>query len=273
MKINTLKIYSDFISDLKVSESSIIEEIENYRKSKEYLLEKIAFYKHYIDNFTNVDYSQIDTLTKPIPDKAIRILTGQIGFDVNTLKRTLNIIVEINKSLTKLEKELNDVRNSIIEKDLFKDIIYKFNNKISDEIVYKGYAWFLGFNMGSIRIKKVLCDKRIKKRIDWGKSNKKKAEILSRGGLPFKVLERNTQGEVILTNEGEHWFEYHTNAVDYLWHWHKKRVNVKNAAYFKFRPTYYNNTINDGKIGNVNKLKHLVTTDSELLKNFFEYGT
>lgn len=270
MKVTVGHIVEQYNSALKADEEAINGEIKSYNTSKDYVLEKISHFKNYIETFTNINYNQISTLNRAIPEKSIRLLTGQIGFDPNTLRRSLNVIVEINKQLEKLEEELNEVKASILTNEISKEILYKFNEKLSNEIVMKGYTFALGFQMGNIRIKKVRCDRRVKKRIDWGATNKKKAEIIASGGLPYKVEERNEAGEITKDNGGIPYFVYHTNDFDYLWHWNKKRVTVLNSAYYKFRPTYYNNTVTGGTLGNVNKLKQLVTTDSPLLKNFFE---
>jgi hypothetical protein len=131
--------------------------------------------------------------------------------------------------------------------------------------------------MGHLRIKKVnaLFNKdgslRVKKRINWNQSNIKKAEIIARGGTPFKVLER--EGRVITkTNGGEMWYCYFENEWDYMWHWYKGECFNLNSPYYKFKPTIHNNTSRkeDSRMGNVNKLKQLVTSNSPLLENFTE---
>lgn len=268
MKIGTTEIYNDYSKNTFQAKNGLINDIERYEATKSYFKDKLIPYKHYIDNFTNIDYNGLDTLDKPIPDKAIRTFTGSIGISIEALKLTVNGIVEVNKVLNKYKRELNILEQSDIDKELFKEIIYRFNTKISDEVIYKGYVFRPGFGIGNTRIKKVKTDLRVKKRINWNESNKLKKDIIARGGLPFAVTERDELGKPTANNGGEMWFVYFETMFDYLWHWGKKHANALNIAYYKFRPTKYNNTSKAGKLGNVNKLKQLVTANSPLLDNF-----
>lgn len=274
MKIGTGEIYNEFNSTMYESKIALISDIESLEKSKEYLLDKLVPFRHYIYNFTNIDYDEIRNLSSPIPDRSIKIFTSSIGLNLDSLKNTISTIVEVNKTLNKHNKELNLINDSEMDKELFKEIIYRFNTKISDEIIYKGYIFRPGFGIGNTRIKKVKTDTRIKKRINWDESNKLKKEIIAKGGIPFKVIERDELGKAISNNGGEMWFVYFNTMFDYLWHWGKKTANAINIPYYKFRPTKYNNISKGGKLGNVNKLKQLVTANSPLLDNFLEiHGT
>lgn len=276
MKINTDIIYREYLAKLNNRKADLVIEKENYNKSKDYLFSKIEEYKHYIDNFTNLVFKDLKELDRLVAEKSLIHLVNIQGLDVNTLRRTINVIVVINKSLCKIEEELKIIENSLISNKIFKIIIYSFNDKISDEIVNTGYALRLGSGLGLIRIKKVdaIHNKdgslRTKKRINWNESNKKKAEIIERGGIPYQVLTRGEDRKILTHNDGEDWFVYFNNRYDYLWHWNKNRCLVLNSPYYKFRPTIYNNTSKDGKLGNVNKLKQLVTSNSPLLNNFAE---
>ncbi len=269
MKIGTTEIYDQYNNAIYESKNALVNDVQSYERTKEYLLERLVPYKHYIDNFTNIDYDGIKILDKPIPDKAIRTFTNSIGLSIDALKVIISNVTGVNKNLNKANAELELVQKSGMEKELFKEIIYRFNTKISDEIIYKGYIFRPGFGIGNTRIKKVRTDTRVKLRINWDESNKLKKEILSRGGLPFKVTERDELGKAIANNGGEKWFVYFHTDFDYLWHWGKKTAKAINIPYYKFRPTKYNNTSKGGKLGNVNKLKQLVTADSPLLNNFF----
>lgn len=275
MKITTQDIYNDFILDLKSKRLIVLEEKSNYESSKKYLVNKILKLKHYLDNFTNIKCEDIESLDRFISEKSVVNLTNISSINVDDIRRNINIIVEINKSINKLQKELNQIEVDIIAYKVFKEITYKFNCKISDEIVYKGYALNLGYGLGHIRVKKINCflnkdgSPRTKKRINWGESNKLKKEIIEKEGLPYKVTERNER-KIIADNGGIPWFVYFNNEWDYLWYWYKGTCMILNTPYYKFRPTTYNNTSRNDGLGNVNKLKQLVTAGSELLSNFTE---
>lgn len=269
MKIGTTEIYNEYNNAIYETRTALNNDITNLEKSKAYYLDKLVPFKHYIDNFTNIDYEALKDLDKVVPERAIKSFTHAVGLNIDTLKNTVNGIAAINKTLNKSNAELSLVEGSEMEKELFKEIIYRFNTKISDEIIYKGYVFRPGFGIGNTRIKKVRTDTRVKKRINWDESNKLKKVIIARGGIPYKVTERDELGKIVADNGGEKWFVYFHTDFDYLWHWGKKTATAINIPYFKFRPTKYNNTCKGGKLGNVNKLKQLVTADSPLLNNFF----
>lgn len=270
MKIGTSEIYNEFSNSIYENRVAVTNDINNYEKTKEYFLSKLVPFKHYIHNFTNIDYDSIAELTQHIPSKSIKSFTNLAGLNLDILKATISGIVEVNKSLIKMRKELESINDSEMDKDLFKEIIYRFNTKISDEIL-KGYIFRPGHGIGNIRIKKVRTDNRKKKRVNWNESNKLKAKIIAEGGLPFKVTERDAEGKPIANNGGVKWLVYFDTLVDYLWHWGKKTANSLNVPYYKFSPTQYNNTKNGGKLGNINRLKQMVTNNSPLLNNFFIY--
>lgn len=268
MKVGLKEIYTRYNTRLKERRSALLLDKEKYEDSKQYLLDKLEDCKHYIRTFTNIDYKHIKDADRCISERSLVRLAELQGVDINSIRRTINIIVQINKQLSAINEELSEIEDYIVDEELFRDIICSFNDLVSDAIVYEGYKFKLGGGLGVLKIKEVLCDTRVKKRVNWGESNKKKQEILSRGGTPFKVTERDESGKPIADNGGEHWIIFWTITRDYLWHWSKNRNIVHNSAYYRFDPTLYNNTSKGGTIGNVNKLAHLKQTNSPLLANF-----
>ncbi len=275
MRINTKDIYDEFISELKSRRKILKEEVSDYNNSKDYLLNKIKQYKHYIENFTNIRYEDICNLNRLIAEKSVINLANIAGINVNDIRRNINIIVEINKSISKLQSEINQIEANMIGYIVFKEVTYKFNCKLSDEIVYKGYVLNIGYSLGHIRIKKINCflnrdgSQRTKRRINWNESNKLKKEIELNGEVPYKVTKREGR-KIIEDNGGIPWFVYFNNEWDYLWHWYKGTCSVLNTPYYKFRPTIYNNSSRYDGMGNVNKLSQLKTSNSPLLANFTE---
>lgn len=268
MKIGTGDIFFRYNYQKKEKRMELLSDKEGYENTKKYLLDKIATIEHYIRSFTNIEYRDIANLNRCITEKSLIRLVDLEGVNIDSIRRSLNMIVQINKELSKIEDKINKLGPNTVDEDCFRNVIAKFNNEISDEIVYKGYTFKIGCGLGVVRIRKVLTDKRIKKRINWNESNKKKKEILARGGIPYKVLVRDEEGNILEDNGGEYWHVYFTGAFDYLWYWSKNRNIMLNSAYYKFRPTIYNNTSKGGGLGNVNKLSHLKTSESELLKNY-----
>lgn len=268
MKVGLKEIYKNYDRELKERKLSLTTERTNYLKTKNYLLESLKEFKYYIKTFTNIEYDSIGQLNKCISEKHLSRMSELPDAKVDGIRRAINVIVEINRCLNKLEEDLIEVNECIIGEELFRDIICTFNNNISDEIVYHGYTFKLGLGLGIIKIKRVLCNTRTKKRINWGESNKCKKELILQGKTPFKVLERDGNRKPVRDNGGEHWMIFWNDDHDYIWHWSKNRNIVHNSAYYKFSPTLYNNTSKGGKLGNINKLAELKRTNSPLLANY-----
>lgn len=268
MKIGLSDTFNKYNTGLKERKAELTADKESYEKTKAYLLEKLEDCHHYIRYFTNIDYKGIKDADRCISERSVSRLVDLQGVSVDSIRRAINVIVQINRNLAKINEELKEINEYIVDEEMYREIVGSFNNQVSDAIVFEGYSFKLGLGLGVLKIKRVLCDTRIKKRVNWGDSNKKKQEILLRGGTPFKVVERDENGVPTKDNGGEHWMIYWNNRYDYLWHWSKNRNIVFNSAYYRFDPTRYNNISKGGGLGSVNKLAQLKGTDSPLLANF-----
>ena len=269
MKLGLKDIFNNYNNEAKYLKQELLYDKSNYENSKKYLISKLDEYEYYINNFTNINLKHIDKLDRLISEKSLFHIVNIQGINVMTIRRTINMIVQINKNLNKINLNLKELEANKIDESVFRDIINTFNSKISDEIL-KGYVFKLGGGLGVVRIKKVLCDTRVKKRINWNESNKKRKELLDNNILPFQVIERDENKKAIKDNGGEDWFVYFNGAFDYLWHWSKNYNLVPNSAYYKFRPTIYNNETSKGTVlGNVNKLAQIKSSNSELVKNYY----
>jgi hypothetical protein len=261
-------MYNLLVTNNKVTKKDIEINLAQYLNSKNYILKSLEPYEFYINNFTSINFEDLKNITNFYISNKLRINynTEKFGIDTEKLKRLINVLCELNKNIKKLEKQ-KEIIKTIPKFEVYKDILNTFNETISDEIVYKGYTFNLPFNLSDIKITKVDCSKYGKK-IDWNATNKKKKEILDKGGILYKVTERDDKFKIIKDNGGEKYIVYFDKDFDYLWNWVKSKVKVLNSAYYRFKPTYYNNTSTGGKLGNVNKLSLLKTSNSELLKNF-----
>ncbi|HNQ21194.1 MAG TPA: hypothetical protein PKI46_09055 [Bacteroidales bacterium] len=267
MKIGLTEIYHNYATALNQEKAYLTEQKNDYEKTKSYILEKISNYEHYIRNFTNIEYNAISSLDRCISERSLIKLAeiAEVNIDI---RRNINVIVYINKNLTKINEDLDKVNKNIINATIHKNILCYFNNSISDVILSKGYTYKPGSQLGVIKIKKVLCDKRVKRNIDWNESNKRRKELEAEGKIPYKVTERDENRKIVSDNGGVPWFVYFTGDFDYLWHWSKNHNRVFNSSYYRFRPTMYNNQEKGGRLGNINKLAELKRTNSPLLKNF-----
>lgn len=134
----------------------------------------------------------------------------------------------------------------------YKYIIQELHKKISDKIL-DGYKYNPLIRVGFFQIVLNYRKKRSEKYIDWGKSNKRKAEILARGGTLYSeywehngvILEPSATipvDAVKKNNGGEKWVIHYNDTFYLNWAWgkdsHSKRT--KNITRYSFVPTRAN---------------------------------
>lgn len=268
MKVQLGDMFLTYSSNVLERKQELLKDKENYENSKSYLLNRLEEHRLYIQSATNIKYEVIAKLDKQVNGRFLRKPNLISDENIENIRRSINMIIEINKLLKKINVELQELNENAIDEKTFRGVINFFNETLSNEILYEAYTFRIGYQLGVIRIKRILCDKRIKKKINWSESLKVRNQLLKEGKTPYKVLERDADNNVIKHNGGEHWFVYFTGNFDFLWHWSKNRNILLNSAYYKFRPTVYNNVTKGGDIGNANKLAQLKALNAEILKYY-----
>lgn len=134
----------------------------------------------------------------------------------------------IKKFLTAKEEPITARKTAFLGK-----ILNDINDLVLDEILLNNYNLRLG---NSVYIKLVRKERNFDKlAVDWGKSNKLKKEILSRGGKPASKIGTNEKGNPIF-DDGEKWMVFFTDDF-YLTvkktYTHKK---VSETKFEKFAP-------------------------------------
>jgi len=130
---------------------------------------------------------------------------------------------------------------------MFKEVISRFNKKVSDAVIY-GQVLNFGNRIGNLLIKKIR--RRYEKlEVDWGESKRIKAELIAAGLEPRKAG----------STEGHAWLVYFSDPWYLRWAWAKKSIcRVKNQTVYKFVPTgNRSKTAGDNspnKLGNRGKL-------------------
>ena len=124
----------------------------------------------------------------------------------------------------------------------FRDVCSDFNIGIMDHVL-DGKEFNMGFNLAAISITRHDRDPR-NPRIDWGKSNRYRKEIIAEGKDIYNPD----------TGKGEQWFIYHTDAFYCKFYWNKGKCKVKNKSVYRFDATR-------GIKGNKEKLIDLLKTD------------
>ena len=129
-----------------------------------------------------------------------------------------------------------------IPKALFVDICAEFNMGIIDYLL-EGKEFNMGHNLSTLSIVRKDRDPR-NPRVDWGESNKYKAELLAEG----KQLYDNETGE------GAKWHIYYTDSEYLKYYWRKGKCRIKNKSVYRFDATR-------GVKGNKGKLIQLMKED------------
>jgi hypothetical protein len=132
--------------------------------------------------------------------------------------------------------------NSDISKQLFVDICSEFNMMIIDYIL-DGKEFNMGYNLSTLSVVRMERDPR-NPGIDWGESNKYKAELLADG---TELYNKDT-------GDGVKWHIYYTDSEYLKYYWRKGKCKVKNKTVYRFDATR-------GVKGNKGKLKELDELD------------
>lgn len=145
-------------------------------------------------------------------------------------------LIRVNRSIAVLTYQRYKAEKQIVPYKVYKDICYKFNQKIIDAIVYNAYYFKPNNHFGAISIVKT---EDIIPKIDWGKSNKKKAELESKGLTPYKKADAEAAAARGEKYEGIEWL-VNLPTVNYYYYWTKNRTQkdfIPLVNDFKFTPS------------------------------------
>lgn len=127
-------------------------------------------------------------------------------------------------------------RDDSVSKETFVDICSEFNIMIIDYIL-DGKEFNMGYNLSTLSIVRMERDPR-SPAIDWGESNKYKAELIKQGEELYSKE----------TGQGIKWQLYYTDKEYLKYYWRKGKCKVKNKSVYRFDATR-------GIKGNKGKLK------------------
>jgi hypothetical protein len=127
-------------------------------------------------------------------------------------------------------------RDDSVSKETFVDICSEFNIMIIDYIL-DGKEFNMGSNLSTLSIVRMERDPR-SPAIDWGESNKYKAELIKQGKELYSKE----------TGQGVKWQLYYTDKEYLKYYWRKGKCKVKNKSVYRFDATR-------GIKGNKGKLK------------------
>lgn len=149
------------------------------------------------------------------------------------------------------EKNLRDLykiytsEGGILSYNKYKEVIELFMKEIIQKIIKTGYEFSMPYRCGLIKVIQLARtvtikeDGTIKGAVDWGESNKLKAEIIKRGDIPLSSVKDENGKTTKETNGGVPWLCYYTSKTFFSWVW-IAHVNMRNMLRYKFDVTYTN---------------------------------
>lgn len=218
--------------------------------------------------YTTNDQSIIDLraasrVESKLPNKLLNTETRILWDNVNQFIKNKRLIHNIQEAINKGEAFKNKLTST-----KYIAIIRALNVEISNHVI-RGGLYSFSKELSHIYIKEKIRDTHVNG-INWGESNKFKAQLIAEGKTPYDKK---------LNPDGEKWFVYHTNTYNYWWKWNSNFCNFPNIQYYIFDPTCYVNTptrkkqdfldtcksnddiINSNLLGNVEKVNYLIEFD------------
>lgn len=262
--LETRDLYNDYISSIKAKIDAVSIKIGQYHGSQEYLRNCI------INNRAKFEELDID-IDNLFANPYIAYAKIKQIVDNGQLTRVAHYVKSYVNSLRylTLHKLLFDRYNKcLMPYEAYLKLLGCSNFEIAKHIVKGGYYTF--GNVGKLYVREkartfLFKGRPVKQPIDWGLSNKYKAELIEQGKVPY---DQNS------APHGVKWHIYHDSDYAY-WFWWEAGA-IQNRGFFKFFPSSFinykdrkNNTflttckseddiINSTKIGNLDKILMLM---------------
>jgi len=226
-------IYKMIIEHYRLKLRDYKGQLDTELKLQDKVNKKLVLFKAFInDCVINYTYEELLAFTQPIKVNGIQIRRSRNThyYTITDLQETMQLYININKTVRELKNKLESVQRlmSALTYPAFCFIVKEANPLIVDEII-KGKEFHMGYNLASIMVihKKRCITKRARSAIDWGKSNKLKAQLIAEGKTPFN---KET------APDGEKWFIYQEGSHGNYFRWVKKNVKIENSPIYKFKP-------------------------------------
>ena len=187
------------------------------------------------------------------------LLEDKDKHNINRYTRRTKNILSLTREINKIKKEIKELESllrgktvQIMNYTLFKEIIARFNKKMSHSLVFEGKTLNLCNTLGYLKIKKIERNL-TKDHIDWPASHKLKQRFIEEGKEIYSKDNPN----------GKKWFVYRSDPWYLRWGWIKNKgaCRVKNQTVYSFNPTANRS---NGMMGNKGLLSRSNMDDSLL---------
>jgi len=235
---NYTTMYDRFISGLKTKKDINLNRLDLLLKSKAYYEGKILKDKVYLNRISNISVRMLFTKDKlPYNLKLIgdKDKVEYLRLYIHNYYKTVKLIKTVEVTLVKLNE-------SFLSKKEFRTVLFTMNREAMKLAIIENVPITFG-RAGLIVIKYIDRESSNKSKVlpDWKESNKNKANIIAKGGIPFKSI-KDDKGKVIGDNGGEKWLATHISKSTFYIDWMCNYV-INNKIY-RFTPSKYNDDRN-----------------------------
>jgi hypothetical protein len=248
--ITSSDFYDIYSAKLKKELRDANNALKAYNSTKNYFVKQLQGYAKIISRYCDLSFEEIveSTLMAVLKeyDKCMFSFTGGVNLSKDEAIRITVRIIDTNRLIRQAEVNIKKLQEQLVDERTFKVFLRSLNKHIKEAILYKGYSFNFGGNVSSIfveRKKRYIKDDKADGMstihnnvvIDWGSSNKKKAEIIERGGTPYKAI-KDENGVIVGDNGGEKWLVPFTDEYGFWLGWEKKKCTLTNKSLYRFSP-------------------------------------
>ena len=223
-------IYELYIEHINFSLKKLLQDIVEHTENHKKLKKLLTSYENSINTYSNHTLEEILSITNIRKVNTItfpRTTVYKQGKAINfkAIKLYIEKYVWYNTIIVSLNKKIDKHNKELINFKVYSNIINKFNTKVIDKVVNKNYFFEAVPSFGALS---VIKNHNERNRVDWGKSNKKKKEIIAKGGIPYIKADAESNENY----KGEKWLFYHP-IIDFFLHWHTKWITIELNPFIK----------------------------------------
>lgn len=223
-------IYELYIENINIKLKKVLVENVLYNENHIKLKNLLYTYKDVIKRYFNTTLEEILDTTNTHFSSSLRFPSSSIYIDgrkVNfeAIKLYIEKYIWCNNIVTNDNNKIAQYKEELITFSLYGHIIIEFNKKVIDKIIHENYLFSIVPSFGSIG---VIQNYNKRNRPNWGESNKRKAKIIAKGGIPYVKADADT----INNYKGEEWLSYHP-FLDFYLHWYTKWISKKHNPFLK----------------------------------------
>lgn len=214
MIININTIYSLYTEKINIKLNKLQFNVNDTISKRDNIQILLKRNEEFINNYLNINLKElllIDNIKQTKNIKYPNIPVYYKGKKANfiAIKMYIDSYVLLNQNIISCEKQIKNLKKNIIPFKIFKFIIQEGNNFLISKVIEENYELNINGHFGIIKVTKNSSNK---KRVNWGVSNKNRAEIEKRGGIPYKKEDALKNPDY----KGEKWLVLHPSEDLFL---------------------------------------------------------